>query len=708
LPPEEAGRGYPVHLRGVITYVDLSWHASFFQDGTDALFAQLNQADIHPGQIVELTGQTDPGDFAPVVASTQFTVVGSTNLPQPLRIDLHDLADGHLDSRWVQVEGVIQRAVEDNGHLRLSLTGGTEKFNVVVPYWNDKPIPPQWVDSRVSILGACATAYNERRQSGGITIYTPDISCIRTIEAPLSDPFAIPVTPIASVATFNPGRAGRRIAVNGVVTLLLPGQGFVLQDSTGGIRVQTEQTNQVLIGDRVNALGFPALGEFSPHLESAVFRRAASAALPHARKVTAEEILREGATDNTAVELRAVLLQKVARSLQPKLVLQDGPVIFTATVLDPKQAGAAFALAPGSLLRLRGVCLVDGNPIRGAETFHLALCRPGAVEVLMAPPSWTAQDILKVAGVMGAIIIAALTWVGLLRRQVRAQTEVIRSSQAKLVEASHKAGMAEVATGVLHNVGNVLNSVNVSTAILSGRVKESKAGNLSKVAAMLREHESGLGDFVTSDPQGRQIPAYLGRLAEHLAQEQSFFLNELALLEKNIEHINTIVAMQQDYAKVAGYAETVQATDLVEDALRLNSAALGRHHIEVRREYAPNLPPLNLDKHKALQVLVNLIHNAKYACSQPDLSERRLTLRVANGEGRLRISVIDTGVGIPRENLTRIFSMGFTTRRNGHGFGLHSGALAARELGGSLMAESDGPGRGATFTLELPVSKALP
>jgi signal transduction histidine kinase len=486
--------------------------------------------------------------------------------------------------------------------------------------------------------------------------------------------------------------------------MLLRTQGFVLQDSSGGIRVRTEQTNEIHVGDKIDAVGFPALGEFSPHLESAVFRRSGSAPLPLPKSFTAEAILRSGACDNTIVELQALLLQKVARSLLPKLVLQDGSVIFTATLLDPKQAEAAFALAPGSLLRLRGICLIDGNQNSGAQSFHLTLCQPGALELLRAPPSWTAQDALKIAVGLGLAVVAALAWIGLLRRQVRVQTEIIRSKQKQLIDASRQAGMAEVATGVLHNVGNILNSVNISISILGQKVRQSRMGNLSKAASMLREHQDSLADFLTRDAKGRQIPAYLDQFADLLAEEQALFRDELASLEKNVEHIKNIVAMQQSYAKVAGFLETVHPADLVEDALRLNSAALSRHHVAIRREYEPNLPALTLDKHKALQVLVNLIHNAKYACDPPEVSDKRLTLRLTNRGERVRISVVDTGIGIPPENLTRIFSMGFTTRRNGHGFGLHSGALAARELGGALLAHSDGPGKGATFTLELPLS----
>ena len=176
---------------------------------------------------------------------------------------------------------------------------------------------------------------------------------------------------------------------------------------------------------------------------------------------------------------------------------------------------------------------------------------PAGWQLLRAPPSWTAQDALKIAVGLGLAVVAALAWIGLLRRQVRVQTEIIRSKQQQLIEASRQAGMAEVATGVLHNVGNILNSVNISTSILGQKVRQSKLGNLSKAAAMLREHQTGLADFLTHDAKGRQIPDYLDQLADCLAEEQTLFRDELVSLEQNVEHIKNIVAMQQNYAKVA-------------------------------------------------------------------------------------------------------------------------------------------------------------
>ena len=152
-----------------------------------------------------------------------------------------------------------------------------------------------------------------------------------------------------------------------------------------------------------------------------------------------------------------------------------------------------------------------------------------------------------------------------------------------------------------------------------------------------------------------------------------------------------IVAMQQSYAKTSGVLESVPIVDLVEDAIRMNLGAMERHRINLLREYS-EMPPMLVEKHKVLQVLVNLIRNAKYACDDSEKSDKQIILRVANGNGRIKISVIDNGIGIPAENMTRIFNHGFTTRKNGHGFGLHSGALAAKEMGGNLAAFSEGHG----------------
>jgi PAS domain S-box-containing protein len=278
----------------------------------------------------------------------------------------------------------------------------------------------------------------------------------------------------------------------------------------------------------------------------------------------------------------------------------------------------------------------------------------------------------------------------------------LEAAHKELLQASRRAGMAEVASSVLHNVGNVLNSVNVSATLVAENLRKSKSTNLARVVALLQEHSADLGTFITLDPKGKQLPGYLAQLSDHLGAEQEAIIKEMHLLRNNIEHIKDIVTMQQSHAKVSGVVGVVKVTDLVEDALRMNGGSPTRHEVQIVREYGSYPPEITVDKHKVLQILVNLIRNAKYACDECDRSDKRLTLRLNNRNDQVRIEVTDNGVGISPENLTRIFAHGFTTKKDGHGFGLHSAALAAKEMGGSLRVHSDGAGRGATFTLELP------
>ena len=274
--------------------------------------------------------------------------------------------------------------------------------------------------------------------------------------------------------------------------------------------------------------------------------------------------------------------------------------------------------------------------------------------------------------------------------------------QRQLRDASRQAGMAEVATSVLHNVGNVLNSVNVSADLVASNLKRSRAAGLQRVVSLLQEHRSDLGRFLADDERGRHVPIYLAELSKQLSADQENTLQEIDSLKKNIEHIKEIVAMQQRYARVGGATETIDVVHLVEESLRINTSGFERHAITLIREFE-QVPSITVDKHKVLQILVNLVRNAKDACEVAGNALRRVTIRVARCAAGIEVAVMDTGVGIPPENMTRIFNHGFTTKKGGHGFGLHSGALAAKELGGALRAESPGMGQGATFVLELPI-----
>src|SRR5581483_1293054 len=233
--------------------------------------------------------------------------------------------------------------------------------------------------------------------------------------------------------------------------------------------------------------------------------------------------------------------------------------------------------------------------------------------------------------------------------------------------------------------------------------RNSKVTRLGQVTALLDEHSRDLPGFFASHPKGQKLPAYLAELSRHLEDERKALLEELSSLGSNTEHINEIVARQQSYARVGAISESLNLADLVEDAIRFDTASMERDHIQVVREFA-KVAPITADKHKVLQILINLISNARYAVNESGTEVKRITVRIEpNGSQWVKVSVIDNGLGIPAENLTRIFQQGFSTRKNGHGFGLHGSAVAAKQMGGSLIAQSDGPGKGACFVLELPL-----
>lgn len=279
----------------------------------------------------------------------------------------------------------------------------------------------------------------------------------------------------------------------------------------------------------------------------------------------------------------------------------------------------------------------------------------------------------------------------------------LAEAQEHLMELSRLSGMAEVATSVLHNVGNVLNSVNVSTNLVAGKIRELRVDNLAAAIDMLQLHQGDLAEFLGRDPKGQRVIPYLSMLAKHLQQERETSLRELEILRDHVGHVKEIVATQQNYAKVSGLTEKIFLPDLVTDAFRIVQPSLERHTIRFEQDFE-EIPAVTLDKHKVLQILVNLFRNAKEAIKENHNEHRVIRVGIrGHAPGRVRIEVKDSGIGLARENLTRIFAHGFTTKRDGHGFGLHSGALDAKQMGGALWAESDGPGLGATFVLELPM-----
>ena len=289
----------------------------------------------------------------------------------------------------------------------------------------------------------------------------------------------------------------------------------------------------------------------------------------------------------------------------------------------------------------------------------------------------------------------------------RALTQQIEEKERitqRMVSLSHEAGKAEVATGVLHNVGNVLNSINVSANCVRDLCSQSRLPSLRKIVGLLDEQED-LAAFFSDDPRAKAVPEFIAGIVSRLETEQETVQTEISNLIEHVNHVKVVVAMQQSFAGVCGLEEPVCLFKLFADAELLLSNSIYRHEIELRLDFE-ELPMLMLERQRVLQVVVNLLKNAKDALTSSSTENRKLTVKAARHNEMLKVEVTDNGVGIASADLTKIFSHGFTTKQTGHGFGLHSCANTIQEMGGELTAKSDGLGHGATFTMTIPFKPA--
>ncbi len=283
--------------------------------------------------------------------------------------------------------------------------------------------------------------------------------------------------------------------------------------------------------------------------------------------------------------------------------------------------------------------------------------------------------------------------------ELKTAHEDLHAAQTKLLEASRLAGMAEVATNVLHNVGNVLNSVNVAAGVLQEVLGNSKVSSLRRIAALVPEDPEERRRFFAEDPRATKVGAMVKLVASAMDEEHERMESELATVKQSIDHIKGIVRSQQRMAAFRGITELASMSAVLDAAVSLH--AWGRDDAQIDKQYS-EVEPLLVERHRVMQILMNLLSNARHAVESLPPKERRVTLRLFEEAGVVVVEVSDNGVGIDPDALSRVFQHGFTTKADGHGFGLHSAANAASEMGGSLMVESEGRGKGATFRLQLP------
>jgi PAS domain S-box-containing protein len=444
LTAEQADQHYPVKLRGVVTFFDESLFSRFIQDETAGIYLResTNTPVLIPGQIVEVEGVTSPGEYAPLVEPLKVHIVGKATLPAAKRTSFDELASGQEDSQLVEVVGIVRSIQPEEATLyqRLEIaTGGGRLTVYAMP--SSVTNMEELVDSTVRVRGVCSTVFNRQRQLFAIRLMIPRAEDL-VIEKPAPrEPFAGPVQSIGSLLQFTPqGTYGHRVQVAGTVICQQAGRTLYIQNDRDGLFVQTRQKNPLNVGDLVEVLGFPAQGEYTPLLQDAIFRQIGSGQEPRPDLITADEALR-GTNDCRLVRIEAKLLNRAQHSREQFLVLESGDFIFHAYQERADAADAFASLQDGSKLSVTGVCLIEPGKWQAGEnwrakSFHLLLRSPADVTVLQAPPWWTLRRLLWIMGLLGLGVLGASVWVGVLRRRVQQQTEIIR--QKLQVEATLK------------------------------------------------------------------------------------------------------------------------------------------------------------------------------------------------------------------------------------------------------------------------------
>lgn len=445
-PLDQAVHQYPVHLHAVATYydpyIDSRHGALFVCDSSGCVFVALPLRPIlpiQPGDGVEVVGTTGPGDYAPVVLGDRVQREGHPGLPgNAAQVSLPRLLTGVLDCAWVRIEGRVRNVHLEphNAVLEIAAEGGSFTATTVREPGADYD---SLVDSVVSIQANAAPLFNQNRQMVGVHAFFPSLHELRVVQAAPGDPFSVPAVPIAVLFRFSPAaELQHRVHVRGNVTLDWPGRLLCIQDGKDGICAQTLQTIHVALGTGADVVGFPAISEFKPTLEDAVFRASGDFSAPAPRLITPDDAL-TGNLDGQLVQIDAELIGHDPVATDPTLILRAGSVLFSATLPD-SASSAASKWKDGSLLRITGVSSLEvdalstslGEGSVRAQSLHLLLRSAGDVDVLHSPSWWTPQHAWETF-IAGALLgLAAIAWIFILRHRVDQQTRALRESEERL------------------------------------------------------------------------------------------------------------------------------------------------------------------------------------------------------------------------------------------------------------------------------------
>ena len=681
LSAAESRRAYPVQLRAVVTYydtyIDPRHGALFVADGTGGIFISIPKVPtlpLHAGTVIDVTGVSGPGDFAPIVVGHQIQVIEESHLPVAApRVSYGRLLTGVEDGQWVEIEGLVHSAVTKGGDVTLNVAMSDGTIGATTVEEKGRNYSSGLVDATVRIRGSVAPFYTKNRQLTGARLFFPNLTQVTVVEPAPADPYVLPVRSIDSLLQFTPNIAFlHRKHVRGRVTLQRPGQSLCIQDAKDGLCVQTAQETPLAMGDVVDVVGFPAANQYTPTMTDAVFRRMSAAGPVAATPITAEQALR-GDHDSGLVQIEGRLIGLDRAAQDPALVLSSGNIVFPAVLPNEGPSHSLPAWKEGSKLRITGICSVQtdsratvmGEGSTHPQSFRVLLRSTGDVIVLETPSWWTAGHALGILGLVFAVTLAVLGWVLVLRHRVRSQTDVIRR---QLAEAGALRDAAEAAS-------------------------QAKSEFLANMSHEIRTPMNGVMGMIELALDARPSAEYV---------------ECLNMARKSADALLAVINDILDFSKIEAGKLEVDATvcdlhDLIEETVKAFALRAAEKAIELTCELHPDVPPMvRADAGRLRQVITNLLGNALKFTTHGEVGLRVEKLATQDNHLELHFIVSDSGIGIPAEKQKLIFDAfsqadtSMSRRYGGTGLGLTISSRLVQLMGGRIWVESE-PGRGSSF-----------